>query len=184
MNARINLPSKPSMPGKLMRRGVVPAFLVAALSSPLAYNSLSQLEGNILHVYKDKLANDIPTYCAGRTDWKAPIGAKLTSDQCTEVNKTTLLEYGYEVLACTEWKYLTPSRVVALTLFAINIGKGAACGSGAVREINRGNIMQGCSLIAYKPNGSPNWSYADGVYVPGLWKRRKVEATLCTKDVV
>lgn len=184
MNRRINLPRRPSMSAKVLKGGAVGASLVAALSSPLAYNALAQLEGNILHVYADPLARGIPTYCAGRTDWKAPVGAKLTSDQCTEVNKVTLLEYGYAILDCTEWKHMTPARTVALTLFAINVGKSAACNSSAVRAINRGDVMNGCSLIAYRPDGTPNWSYAAGVYVPGLWKRRKVESNLCIRDTV
>lgn len=184
MNTRVNLPRRPSMPALVAKRGAIGATLVAALTSPLAYNSLDQLEGNILYVYKDKLANNIPTYCAGRTDWKAPIGAKLTSDECREVNKVTLLEYGYTILSCTNWDHLTPSRVVGLTLFAINIGKEGACGSQAVRQINLGNVTKGCSLIAYKPDGSPNWSYAGGVYVPGLHNRRRVEYSLCLRNTV
>lgn len=184
MNTQVNLPRRPSMPAKILSRGAAGTALVAALTSPLAYNSLSQLEGNILHVYQDKLASNIPTYCAGRTDWKAPIGARLTDDECREVNKVTLLEYGYAILSCTEWKFMTPARTVGLTLFAINIGKEGACGSQAVRQINAGNISRGCSLIAYKPDGSPNWSYSDGKFVPGLHNRRRVEYAFCLRDKV
>lgn len=183
MNRQVNLPRRPTMPLKVLKGGAVGASLVAALSSPLAYNSLSQLEGNILHVYADQLAQGIPTYCAGRTDWKAPAGAKLTSDECVEVNKVTLLEYGYAILECTNWDYMTPARTVGLTLFAINVGKGAACKSQAVVNINRGRVIEGCRMIAYKPSGEPNWSYADGKYVPGLHKRRKVEMTYCFRDM-
>jgi len=117
---------------------------------------LERWEGNILIVYADKLANNIPTYCAGRTDWRAPVGAKLTSDQCAAVNKATLLEYGYAVLACTQWQYLTPTRLVSLTIFAINVGAPGACGSQAVRLINAGQIAAGCRAIAYTPSGLAN----------------------------
>lgn len=162
-----------------VRKGLVPAALVAALTSPLAYSTLERLEGNILHVYRDNLAGGIPTYCAGRTDWKAIPGTKLTSDQCKEVNKLTLVEYGYAVLDCTNWDYLTPTRLIGLTMFAINVGKAGACNSQAVKYINAGNIDKGCDLIARTPDGRPNWSTAGGVYVQGLQNRRQAERKLC-----
>lgn len=176
---RFKLPTVPHVPATLARKGIIPGALLAALASPLAYTTLEQWEGNVLTVYADHLANDVPTYCAGRTDWKVPVGAKLTSDECIAVNKITLLEYGYAVLECTNWDYITPQRLVGLTLFAINVGKAAACGSQAVRRINAGQVRQGCDLIAYKPNGDPNWSNAGGVFVQGLFNRRKAERALC-----
>lgn len=161
---------------------VVPAALAAVLTAGSSLMLLEQLEGNILHVYADPLARGIPTYCAGKTDWKAPVGKTFTSDQCKEVNKTTLLEYGTAVLGCTKWTQLTPDRLLALTLFAINVGKASACGSQSVIHINSGNITVGCSLIATKPNGTPNWSYADGVYIQSLQNRRKIESKLCLES--
>ena len=175
------MPSKQAqihIPGK----GIVPAALAAALTAGSTIAMLEQFEDNILSVYPDKLAGGIPTYCAGRTDWKAPIGKTFTTDECKEVNKTTLLEYGTAVLGCTKWTQLTPDRLVALTLFAINVGKTGACNSQAVRQINAGNISYGCKLISTKPDGSPNWSYSGGVYVQGLQNRRKIEAALCLKS--
>ena len=173
----------PSKPSALVRKGVIPAALLAALTGPLATTTLERWEGNIRHVYADKLADNIPTYCAGRTDWSAPVGARISSDQCTEVNKVTLLEYGYAVLACTTWSQLTPTRLIGLTIFAINVGKGAACGSQAVARINAGRIAEGCDLLARKPSGAPNWSFASGVYVQGLQNRRQAERTLCLDEV-
>lgn len=61
---------------------------------------------------------------------------KLSDDQCHEVNKTTLLEYGYAVLACVNWSYLDAKRLIGLTVFAVNVGKDGACGSHAVGQIN------------------------------------------------
>lgn len=168
---------------KLKPKQILPPIaLITALTSAPTLTLLHTLEGNILEVYPDKLAGGIPTYCAGRTDWKAPIGKTFTSDECDEVNKGTLLEYGFAVFGCTTWSHLTPNRFVALTMFAINVGKAGACGSQAVQHINRGQITEGCRLIAYKPNGSPNWSYAGGTYVQGLHNRRKIEADLCIKS--
>ena len=181
---QISLPKQPSIPASVIRKGVIPAALLAALTSPFALSTLERFEGNVLSVYADKLANNIPTYCAGRTDWKAPVGAKLTSDDCKEVNKVTILEYGYSVLGCTNWQHLTPRRLVALTMFAINVGKEGACGSQAVKQINLGNIDAGCRLIARTPAGLPNWSSANGVYVPGLQNRRQAESTLCPQGAL
>lgn len=178
----VSMPKAPSIPASLARKGAIPAALLAALTSPLAYTTLERWEGNILHVYKDMLANGIPTFCAGRTDWKAPLGAKLTSDQCQEVNKTTLLEYGYTVLGCVNWDYLTAKRLIGLTMFAINVGKEGACGSQAVRQINQGNVTAGCNLIARTPSGAPNWSFADGKFVQGLQNRRQAERALCLEE--
>lgn len=173
---------KPGMPASLLRRGAIPVALLAALTGPLATSTLDRVEGNVLRVYADQLAGGIPTYCAGRTDWRAPVGTKLTSDQCREVNKTTLLEFGYAVLGCTTWAHLTPTRLVGLTIFAINVGKAGACGSQAVRAINAGRISEGCRLLAFRPDGRPNWSYADGIFVPGLHNRRRAEMTLCLEE--
>lgn len=165
-------------------KGVVPAALAAALTGPLAYSTLEQWEGNILRVYHDKLA-DVPTWCAGQTQGPkpGPIGTKLTSDFCAEVNKVTLVEYGYAVLECANWDHLSPNRLVALTIFAINVGKEGACKSQAMVNINRGRIVEGCTLLAYKPTGAPNWSIADGKFVQGLHNRRKAEMTLCLKGL-
>ena len=158
---------------------VVPAVLAAALTSPLAYHTLERWEGNVLEVYADHLASGLPTYCAGRTDRNAVVGTKLSSDQCTEINKGTLIEYGAAVLGCTEWSNLTFHRLIGLTVFAINIGKSGACGSDAVIAINAGQIAKGCDLIATKPDGRPNWSYAANRYVQGLQNRRQAERALC-----
>lgn len=177
------LPRAPQKPAALLRKGAIPAVLLAALTSPLAYSTLGRLEGNITTVYADKLAGGIPTYCAGRTDWAAKVGDKLTDDQCKVVNKITLLEYGYAVLGCVNWDYLSPDRLIGLTMFAINIGKAGACGSQAVRQINAGNIGAGCDLIARTPAGLPNWSTADGKYVQGLQNRRQVERGFCRKGL-
>lgn len=178
----VNLPKQPRMPARLARKGAIPAVFLAALSSPLAYNTLSRWEGNVLQVYKDNLAGGLPTFCAGRTDWDAKIGTRLTDDQCREVNKITLLEYGYAILGCANWDYLSAKRLIGLTMFSINVGKDGACSSQAMRQINAGNISIGCSLIARTPSGAPNWSFADGKYVQGLQNRRQAERQLCLDD--
>ena len=176
------IPKQPSIPASLARKGAIPTVLLAALTSPLAYTTLERWEGNIKQVYADNLAGGLPTYCAGRTDPNAVVGTKLTDDQCREVNKTTLLEYGFAVLGCVNWDYLTAKRLIGLTMFAINVGKVGACGSQAVQNINAGRIERGCNLISRAPSGAPNWSFADGVYVQGLQNRRQAETKLCLEQ--
>lgn len=174
----------PKIPPGLARKGVIPAAFLAALTGPLAYSMLERWEGNVLHVYHDHLA-DIPTWCAGQTQGPrpGPVGTVLTSDFCAEVNKVTLVEYGYAVLECSNWDHLSPNRLVAMTIFAVNVGKEGACRSQAMVNINRGRIVEGCTLLAYKPTGAPNWSIAGGKFVQGLHNRRKAEMTLCLKGL-
>lgn len=178
-------PKRPTIPAALARKGAIPAALMAALSSPLAYTTLERWEGNVLQVYADHFAGGLPTWCAGQTQGPkpGPVGTRLNSDQCAEINKGTLLEYGYAVLACTNWQYLTATRLIGLTIFAINVGKEGACGSQAIRNINVGNVLVGCNLIARTPAGLPNWSSAGGVYVQGLQNRRQAESKLCREGL-
>lgn len=178
----VKLPPTPQMPAALIRKGAIPAAFLAALTSPMAYTMLERWEGNVLHVYADHLADGLPTYCAGRTDKAAVLGTKLTSDQCQEVNKATMLEYGYAVLGCANWDHLTPNRLVALTMFAVNVGKEGACNSRAMRLINAGDVSGGCGALATGPDGKPAWSFAGGKYVQGLQNRRQAERTLCLKN--
>ena len=173
----------PKISPGLARKGAIPAVFMMALTGPLAHGTLVRWEGDIHKVYADRLARGIPTFCAGRTDWAAKVGTPLSSDFCAEVNKTTLIEYGYAVLECANWDHLSANRLIAMTIFAINVGKEGACKSQAMVNINRGRIKQGCDLIAYKPNGEPNWAIADGKYVQGLHNRRKAERDLCLRGL-
>lgn len=162
---------------------LVPAALVAALTGGGALSALEQLEGNVLRVYADAIAGGLPTRCAGDTNHSMPVGTRLTDDECREVNKGTLISYGSAVLACTTWEHLDGDRLVGLTLFAINVGKSAACGSESFKAINAGRIQEGCNLLATQPNGKPNWSSSGGKYIPGLQNRRQAEKRWCLKGL-
>ncbi len=161
------------------RTAIVAGLFPFALGGVEVTHALERWEGNVLAVYADKLARDIPTRCAGDTNHVQAVGTKLTSDQCREINRWTLVKYGTAIALCTEWQHLTQRRFDALTLFAVNVGVSGACGSQAVKQINAGNIKQGCDLIAFKPNGEPNWSFADGKFVRGLHNRRLFERAWC-----
>lgn len=162
---------------------LVPAALLAALVSGGSVAKLEQLEGNILGVYADDIAGGLPTRCAGDTNHNMAVGTRLTADDCREINKLTMLKYGASVLACTKWENLNGDRLVGLTLFAINVGSGGACGSQSFKAINAGRIQEGCNLLAIRPDGKPNWSSAGGRYVQGLQNRRQAERKLCLSGV-
>lgn len=166
-----------------VKNKLVPVALVAALTSGGSVAMLERLEGNVLGVYADELANGLPTRCAGDTNHSMPVGTNLTADDCREINKLTMIKYGTSVLACTKWENLNGDRLVGMTLFAINVGSGGACGSQAFKSINAGRIQEGCNLLAIKPNGQPNWSHASGRYVQGLQNRRQAERKLCLSGV-
>ena len=169
-------------PRTTARTGIASAAAAAVLTSAFAVGQLERLEGNVLRVYPDRLANNLPTYCAGMTDRAAPVGTQLTSDTCRAVNGATLIEYGAAVLRCLKWDNVSGYRLIAITLFAINVGKDGACGSRAVRLLNAGRIAEGCRALAFGPDGRPAWSYAGGVFVQGLLNRRIAEADICTKE--
>lgn len=177
--------SFPKIPPGLARKGAIPAVFMAALTGPAALGMLTRWEGDIHKVYADNLAGGIATWCAGQTQGQkpGPVGTVLTSDYCAVVNKATLVEYGYAVLECANWDYLSANRLIALTIFAVNVGKDGACKSQAMVNINRGNVKRGCDLIAYKPNGEPNWSIAGGKFVRGLHSRRIAERDLCLRGL-
>lgn len=177
---KVKIPPMPKVPRTVVTRGVIPFVLASAAAT----GSLERWEGNVLRVYPDTLANGLPTFCAGRTDWNAPVGSVLDENSCREINKVTLVEYGYAVLACTEWKHLSQDRFDALTLFAVNVGKTGACGSKAFQAINAGRIVEGCNLLAYRPDWTPNWSYVGGTFIRGLHNRRKFERQLCLKGLL
>lgn len=66
-----------------------------------------------------------------------------------------------------------------LTSHAHNFGWPRTCGSETVATINAGDLARGCDLLAYKPDGSPNWSHVGEQYVQGLHNWRKAERREC-----
>ena len=68
-------------------------------------------------------------------------------------------------------------------MFTVNVGKAAACGSQPFQQISIGRVEQGCNLLALRPDGTPNWSYAGGTFYQGLQNRRQAERKLCREDL-
>lgn len=75
----------------------------------------------------------------------------------------------------------SPSTLPAI--FAANSGTGVgvqvSAKSSPVSAINNGDLKRGCDLLAYKPNGSPNWSNVGDTFYQGLHNRRKDERRKC-----
>lgn len=138
-------------------------------------------EDQRLTVYADKLAAGLPTYCSGRTQPPRPVGSTLTQAECDAIDRQTATEYGRAILACIPAERLDQNSFDAMTLFAINVGKTAACNSRAASLMRDGQRENACRALAYGPDGRPVWAYAKGVYVPGLHNRRRYESNWCLK---
>src|SRR3546814_7360310 len=66
-----------------------------------------------------------------------------------------------------------------LTSHAHNFGSPKTCGSESMKAINAGDFKRGCDLLAYAPDGSPNWSYVGDRFFQGLHNRRIDERKEC-----
>lgn len=153
------------------------------VGSPTLMTFLGTWEGEAQYtVYPDKLAGGLPTVCKGITRHTSPypvvVGEVWSKEKCREVEEKVVLDTQRKLRECIN--YLVPQQVFdALTSHAHNFGWPSTCNSQSVKEINKGNIEKGCDLLAYRPDGSPNWSYAEGKFVQGLHNRRIAERELC-----
>lgn len=162
-----------------MSRGrIVAGGIVLAGASVLGY--LQALEKQELVVYADKLAYGIPTVCSGYTDWNLKVGQAYTKADCEKIDAKTAEKYGLGILNCAKVP-LNQSQFDALTLFAVNVGIGGACGSRAMKLINQGRYSEGCRAISRGPNGEYVWSFSGGKFRQGLANRREFETALCLK---
>ena len=139
-----------------------------------------------LIVYADKLAQGLPTVCAGITKHVATIpvivGDKWTPEMCLEQESQALEKVQSTLVKC--FKTLPPqSTFDAATSHAWNFGAGKTCSSQAMKQWNAGNFKLGCTLIASTYDGKPNWSFSDGKFIQGLQNRRQDEVKLCLRDV-
>lgn len=139
-----------------------------------------------LIVYADKLAQGLPTVCAGITKHVATIpvivGDKWTPEMCLEQESQALEKVQGALVKC--FKTLPPQSVFdAGTSHAWNFGAGKTCSSQAMKQWNAGNFKLGCTLIASTYDGKPNWSFSDGKFIQGLQNRRQDEVKLCLRDI-
>ena len=154
-------------------------------------------EGKDLVVYADKLARGLPTVCNGITKHVATIpvivGEVWTKEMCEQQQEQALEKLQLELVKC--FKVLPPQSVFdAATDHAWNNGYGATCSSGSMQQWNLPRWEQGCKLLAFRPNGEPNWaSVKTGKILPngkpeyrfvqGLHNRGIDRVKNCVKDI-
>lgn len=136
-------------------------------------------------VYEDRLAG-VPTACRGITAAVSPVpvvvGDYWSNERCEEVSRMVVENTQLSLLDCMTRG--VPQPVFdALSSHAHNFGVPQTCASRALGLINEGRTAEGCDALAHRPDGTPAWSYVDGKYVRGLYKRRLRERQMCLRGV-
>lgn len=168
------------------------AVLVAALggslyfASPELMDHLTVWEGRKYTVYADTLARGLPTVCKGITryitDTPIVVGERWSREKCDREEAAAAAKIQHGLVKC--FKVLPPQGVFdAASAFAWNVGVPAACKSQAMRRWNAREWSLGCTRLAYTEAWRPNWSSAGGVFVPGLFNRRKAEMRICLRGI-
>lgn len=116
------------------------------------------------------------TWCFGRTNYDVKgvkPGTRFTKAQCEKFLEEDLPRYAGPIQRCAKgFADMPPKRQAALVSFAYNLGPGRVCKSSVIRNLNRGNIVEGCNaMLAY--------TRANGVVLRGLQRRRAAERHLC-----
>lgn len=168
--------------------GIIVAGVSMVAASPVLMSFLGVWEGNGQNVvYADKLAGGLPTVCKGVTKWTSPypviVGEYWPPKKCEKVERHVVVQTQRALSKCIKTP-VPQGTFDALTSHAHNFGWNRTCNSATVREINKGNIKQGCYFLAQKQDGSPNWSFAGKVFYRGLYNRRLAERSeLCLRDL-
>jgi len=142
-------------------------------------------------VYADRLANGLPTVCAGITKHVSPypvvIGDWWSPERCAEVERLSVTRTQLRLVDCFKVR-ITQTQFDAFTSHAHNFGVGATCASRAVGLTNAGRAADGCRALSTGPSGQPVWSYVKGAngnpqFVRGLYNRRLDETALCLRGM-
>lgn len=155
-------------------------------ASPKLMDFLGRWEGVEYVVYSDRLAGGLPTVCKGITRHVSPypvvLGERWSPEKCREAEEYAMRGIQTGLQKCLHQR--VPQSVFdALSSHAWNFGVGRTCASQSVAYINAGDITTGCNLLAYKPDGTPNWSNVGSQFVQGLHNRRKAERDLCLSEL-
>ena len=156
-------------------------------TSPQVMEFLGKWEGESQYVvYADKLAGGLPTVCKGITRYTSPyplyVGDRWSPEKCKEVEEYVVYMTQEQLQKCIKVP-VTQGMFDALTSHAHNFGWNKTCNSQSVKAINVGEYEKGCNLLAYKPDGTPNWSNVGDVFYRGLHNRRKEERELCLSSL-
>lgn len=108
------------------------------------------------------------TVCVGATQDDIPglkAGERFTPEFCAEQLRKDIPRYDEMLRTCVKVA-MPPHRYAAFLSFFYNLGPRTACASGAVRELNLGNIKAACQNMTL-------YNKAAGQYLPGLKNRRE-----------
>lgn len=146
--------------------------------------------------YADRVAQSIPTVCAGLTRHvtSTPIivGRRWSAEKCLAEESKAIAEVQTRLEKC--FTRLPPQSVFdAATSHAWNNGVYNTCSSAAMKAWNRGDWALGCQRMAKSDDGKRVWSYVktgktvngkpEYKFVQGLANRRDSEVELCMQDV-
>ncbi|CUI03867.1 Lysozyme [Janthinobacterium sp. CG23_2] len=134
----------------------------------IAVTMVGGFEGLRLAAYADPVG--IPTICFGETKG-VRLGQSATLDQCKAMLADSLQLANHAVDDCIRAP-LPDYRRAALVSFAYNVGQTSLCGSTLARKLNAGDTLGGCDELL-------RWTYAKGIKLPGLVKRRQAERNMC-----
>lgn len=137
-----------------------------------ALAGLISLEGLRTNAYLDSVG--VPTICAGTTRG-VKLGDTKTVEQCWTIAEAEYKEFEEYVISRLKVP-VEPQVQIALTYFAVNVGKGGYAGSTALRKINAGDTEGGCHALRMWNKGRVNGVL---VVIPGLDNRRAAEERLC-----
>ncbi|CUI09417.1 Lysozyme [Janthinobacterium sp. CG23_2] len=134
----------------------------------IAITIVGGFEGLRLAAYRDPVG--IPTICFGETKG-VRLGQTATLEQCQAMLAASLQLANHAVDDCIRAP-LPDYRRAALVSFAYNVGQTSLCGSTLARKLNAGDTLGGCDELL-------RWTYAKGIKLPGLVKRRQAERNMC-----
>ena len=137
------------------------------------FNLLGELEGIVLHPYKDSVG--IPTIGIGSTYYEDGTKVKMTDKAIT---KERAIQLAKNVVKSFEEQVnksillpMTQNQFDAMVLLCYNIGKSGFARSSVVRNFNLGNIQKAADSFLL-------WNKAGGRVVQGLVNRRNKERSL------
>lgn len=145
-----------------------PRAAVAARGLAAALALVGGFEGLRTVAYRDPVG--IPTICFGET-LGVQMGDTATVAQCEDKLTRRILQLDDEVTACLGEAPQRGPRVAFVSL-AYNIGADAFCRSTLARKYRAGDLEGACAEIS-------RWTYARGIQLPGLVKRRAQERRIC-----
>ncbi|MBF9042936.1 glycoside hydrolase family protein [Rhodobacterales bacterium HKCCE4037] len=139
--------------------------------------------GVCYQAYLDTIAEpDVPTIGHGQTllfrsdgslDRPVRMGDVLTAEEAHRQFSIGLrVQYWMPYRDCLTADSVAPQTDGAFLSLTWNIGRGAVCGSTALRRLNAGDIRGACEALTW-------WNRAGGRVVRGLVNRRADEHRLC-----